>query len=112
MSTTIMQLNFKYDISNEDYIKAISPLAERFAAIPGLRWKVWMINADETEAGGIYLFEDQVHAQAFLESDLAASVTSHPALRNFSVKTFSVMADQTIATRGPISAGAQSQSRS
>lgn len=102
MPGVIMQLNFKYDISNEDYIKAVSPLAERFAAIPGLRWKVWMINPDETEAGGIYLFEDQAHAQAFLDSDLAASVTSHPALRNFSVKMFSVMPQQSIITRGPV----------
>lgn len=103
MSLTIMQLNFKYDVSKEDYIGAVSPLAAQFAAVPGLRWKVWMINADETEAGGIYLFEDPSHLQAFLESDLASTVTSHPALREFSVKTFSVMMKESVITRGPVS---------
>jgi hypothetical protein len=105
MSTTLVQLNFKYDISKQDYISSVSPLAEQFAAIPGLLWKIWMIDADETEAGGIYLFEDPGRAQAFLESDLAASVTSHPAFRNFSVKRFSVLLDQSIATRGPVGGG-------
>ena len=102
MSDTVLQLNFKYDVSAEDYIGAVTPLAEQFAAVPGLRWKVWIINRDETEAGAIYLFENRDALQSFLESDLAATVTSHPALRDFSVKPFDVMKDQTAVTRGPI----------
>lgn len=102
MSETIMQLNFKYDVSAEDYTNAVAPLAEQFAAVPGLRWKIWMINKDESEAGGIYMFEDGAALQAFLESDLAAAVTSHPALREFSVKPFKVMEEQTAITRGPV----------
>lgn len=106
MSDTIMQLNFKYDVSAEDYIGAVDPLAGQFAALPGLRWKIWMINEDESEAGGIYMFESPADVQAFLDSELAAAVTSHPALRDFSVKTFAVMPDQTAVTRGPVKVAA------
>ncbi len=102
MSETIMQLNFNYDVSAEDYAGAVAPLAEQFAAVPGLRWKIWMINPEESEAGGIYLFEDDAALQTFLESELAAAVTSHPALRDFSVKPFKVMEEQTAITRGPV----------
>jgi hypothetical protein len=102
MSTVILQLNFKYDVPEDDYVSAVASLAEHFASIPGLRWKIWMINADETEAGGIILFDDASQAQAFLESDLAAAVTRHPASRAFRVKTFDVMPDQSIITRAPI----------
>ncbi|GMR10514.1 MAG: hypothetical protein BMS9Abin28_1335 [Anaerolineae bacterium] len=108
MSETIMQLNFKYDVSAEDYTSAVAPLAEQFAAVSGLRWKIWMINEDESEAGGIYLFEDDAALQTFLESDLAAAVTSHPALRDFSVKPFKVMEEQTAVTRGPVHLAAAS----
>jgi hypothetical protein len=102
MSETIMQLNFKYDVSTEDYTSAVDPLAEQFAAVPGLRWKIWMINEDEAEAGGIYMFEDDAALQAFLESELAAAVTTHPALRDFSVKPFKIMEKLTAVTRGPV----------
>ncbi|MCK4789427.1 MAG: YdhR family protein [Desulfobacteraceae bacterium] len=102
MSETIMQLNFKFDVSAEDYTGAVAPLAEQFAAVPGLRWKIWMINPEESEAGGIYFFENDAALQTYLESDLAATVTSHPALRDFSVKPFKVMEEQTNITRGPI----------
>jgi hypothetical protein len=102
MSETIMQLNFRYDVSAEDYIDTVTPLAEQFASLPGLRWKIWMINPEASEAGGIYLFEDDAALQNFLDGKLAAAVTSHPALRDFSVKPFKVMEEQTAVTRGPV----------
>ena len=58
MSGMLLQLNFKYNVSPADYEGAVSPLADKFAAVPGLRWKIWMINEAESEAGGIYLFDD------------------------------------------------------
>lgn len=102
MSGRIMQLNFKYSVSGAEYEQAVSPLASQFAALDGLRWKVWMINEDEREAGGIYLFENEASVKAYLEGPLATMVTSHPALSDFSVKQFDVMDDVTAITRGPV----------
>ena len=72
MSGTIMQLNFKLHVSADQYEQAVAALADQFAALNGLRWKIWMVNAGEQEAGGIYLFDDAASVQAFLESPLAA----------------------------------------
>ena len=102
MSATILQLNFKFSVTGDEYTQAVSPLAEKFAAVPGLRWKIWMINEAESEAGGIYLFDDAASLKELLEGPLAAQVTSHPALSDFSVKQFDVMADVTAITRGPV----------
>ncbi|NOQ40866.1 MAG: hypothetical protein GQ562_11185 [Anaerolineales bacterium] len=102
MSGRIMQLNFKFSVSGSEYEQAVSPLASQFAAVAGLRWKIWMINEAETEAGGIYMFDDETSLKAFLEGPLAAQVTSHPALSDFSVKQFDVMEDVTTITRGPV----------
>lgn len=98
----MLQLNFKFSVTGEQYTGAVSPLAEDFAALPGLRWKVWMINETESEAGGIYIFDDEASLQAYLDGPLAAQVTSHPALSDFSVKIFDVMDEVTAITRGPI----------
>jgi hypothetical protein len=97
-----MQLNFKYSVSGAEYEQAVSPLASQFAALDGLRWKIWFINEAEGEAGGIYLFDDEASLTAFLEGPLAAQVTGHPALSDFSVKQFDVMEKVTAITRGPV----------
>ena len=102
MSVKILQLNFKFNVSRIEYEQAVSALASEFAAVPGLRWKIWMINEAEQEAGGIYLFDDEASVKALLEGPLAAQVISHPALSDFSVKQFDVMEDMTAITRGPI----------
>ncbi len=102
MSDMLLQLNFKFNVTRADYEGAVSPLADQFAAVPGLRWKIWMINETESEAGGIYLFENEASMKALLDSELAAGVINHPALSDFSVKTFTVMDEITAVTRGPI----------
>ena len=100
--SAILQLNFNFDVTAADYEETVSALAEDFAAVPGLRWKVWLLNESESEAGGIYLFEDEASRQAFLESELAGTVMAHPALRDFSAKLFDVMEEVTAITRGPV----------
>ncbi len=102
MSVKILQLNFKFNVSRAEYEQAVSSLASEFAAVPGLRWKIWMINEVEQEAGGIYLFDDEASVKALLEGPLAAQVTGHPALSDFSVKQFDVMEEMTAITRGPV----------
>jgi hypothetical protein len=102
MSAKILQLNFKFSVTGEAYTQAVSPLAEKIEAVPGLRWKIWIINEAESEAGGIHLFEDEASLKKYLEGPIAAQVTSHPALSDFSVKLFDVMEDVTAITRGPV----------
>ncbi len=107
MSGRIVQLNFKFSVSGEEYTQAVSPLADDFAAVPGLRWKIWMINEENSEAGGIYMFDDQASISEYLGGALAAQVINHPALSDFSVKQFDVMEAVTAVTRGPIEEPAQ-----
>ena len=102
MSKVILQVNFKYNVSKDDYEAAVKSLVSDFATVDGLRWKVWIINEDKSEAGGIYLFEDDSSLQAYLEGPLAASISSHPALADMSAKQFNVMAEVTAITRGPV----------
>ncbi len=102
MSGTILQLNFKFSVTGAEYEQAVSPLAGQFAALDGLRWKIWMINEEKGEAGGIYMFEDAASVQAYLDGELAAGVVGHPALSDFSVKLFDVMDELTAITRGPV----------
>ena len=102
MSARLLQLNFNFSVTGPEYEAAVGPLAEDFAALHGLIWKIWMINEEEGEAGGIYLFEDEASVKAYLEGPLAAGVISHPALSEVSVKPFDVLDGPTAAARGPV----------
>jgi hypothetical protein len=102
MPGRMLQINFKFNVTKAEYHQAVSALAGDFANLAGLRWKIWIINEAEKEAGGYYMFEDAASVKAFLEGPLAAGVISHPALSDFSVKQFDVMDDLSKTTRGPV----------
>ena len=49
MPGKILQINFKFHMAREQYEAAVAPLAEPIAAVPGLVWKVWLMNEAEQE---------------------------------------------------------------
>ena len=102
MSQKILQINFKFHVPRAAYETAVAPVAEPIAAVPGMVWKVWLMNESEQEAGGIYLFADGQSLDAYLNSDIVAGIVSNPILSDFSVKQFEVMAGLTAVTRGPV----------
>ncbi len=102
MAGRILQVNFKFSVSRTEYEQAVNSLAPKFADVAGLRWKVWTMNEAESEAGGVYYFDDESSLQAFLAGPLAATVKNHPAFSEMSAKQFEVMADVTAVTRGPV----------
>jgi thiosulfate/3-mercaptopyruvate sulfurtransferase len=98
----ILQVNFKINISGNEYEKAAAGAAPVIADVAGLRWKVWIMNEAEHETGGIYLFDDQSSLEAFLAGPIVAKVKSNPAYSNISMKQFDVLDKLTQVTRGPI----------
>ena len=107
MSAQLLQINFRFDLSRSEYEEAAGQLAPLFADLAGLRWKIWILNEAELEAGGIYLFKDEASVQEYLNGPLAAQVKSHPAFSDLSAKVFEVMEEATQLTRGPIQVAAQ-----
>lgn len=102
MSQKILQVNFKMKITGAQYKQTYAPAAGVLAAIPGLVWKVWIFNDQEHDAGGIYLFDSEASMQAFMGSEIVAALMANPDLSDFSVKTFAIIEDLSIITRGPV----------
>ena len=102
MSGTVLQVNFKLNVSPAEYEKAVTPMADPIAAADGLRWKIWIVNEEQREAGGIYLFDDESSCSAFVAGPLGSALKSAPFLRDLSVKQFDVLSDVTEVTRGPV----------
>jgi hypothetical protein len=102
MARTIVQINFKFEGSRAEYLQAFDEVAAPIAATPGLRWKVWPWNDGEGMGGGIYLFDDALSAQAYLQGPIAAGLGQHPAVSDVSVRQFEVLDSLTAITRGPV----------
>jgi hypothetical protein len=98
----ILQINFNYALTATEYEKAVAPLANAIANVDGLIWKVWVINDEAKEAGGIYLFKNAAAADAYMSSEIVAGIASHPKFTNISAKQFDAMESVSAITRGPL----------
>lgn len=104
MSQQILQVNFNFNVSREEYENTVAPFAQDFANVPGCQWKIWLMNEQEKEAGGIYLFDSEQAVGEFKKSPLVAAILSHPALSSFSIKQFDILEGISAITNAPLSA--------
>jgi hypothetical protein len=99
MPGMILQINYKFNGPRAAYEKENLPYAQPIADLSGLCWKVWIINEAQSEAGGIYLFDNDARLQSFLDGPIIAEIKGDPTL---SIKTFDVIPELTTITRGPV----------
>ena len=102
MPARLLQINLKFNVTPSEYEQAIGGLAGPLSEVPGHRWTIFLMNENENEAGGIYLFEDEASLGAFLEGPIVAGVSSNPALSDITVKTFGILDEPTGITHGPV----------
>lgn len=102
MSQKILQVNMKFSISKPELEAAWLKAAQAIADTQGLRWKVWLMNGAEGEAGGIYLFESDAAARAYLDGPIVAALKATPGISNISAKLFDVLESHTAITNGPV----------
>lgn len=100
---TLLQVDFPMQGPwGDEMAAAFSGLAELIGQAPGLRWKIWTENADEGLSGGIYLFDNDETAEAYL--------TEHTArLQSFGITDiraimFDVNEGLTAINHGPLTA--------
>ena len=70
MTKKVFTTKFNYSMPTEELKKIMPAVAPKFSEIPGCNWKIWLINEDHKEAGGVYLFESATELEQFLNSNL------------------------------------------
>ncbi|MCG3728708.1 monooxygenase [Vibrio cincinnatiensis] len=64
----LLQVDFDFTGPfGEEMATALAELAESINHEQGFIWKIWTENQQDNVAGGIYLFENQHSAEAYLE---------------------------------------------
>ncbi len=99
--TTLLYVDFPYSGPwGADMSAAMRELAESIAQEPGLIWKIWTENPAENTAGGVYLFTEQDHAQAYL--DMHTQRLNNVGIADVSGRLFEVNRPLSEIDRGPI----------
>jgi len=102
MKKKVFITKFNYSIPTGEFKKIMPAVAPEFSAIPGCCWKIWLINEDRKQAGGVYLFESATELEQFLNSKLLASVANNPAFSNFETNTFGIEEEASALTGAPL----------
>lgn len=103
MAKKILQVNFKLpekmDLNSPQVQETKEEWVQHAADFPGLEWKIWIRNEEREEVGGIYLFADEQSLQEYLDGETMEQVR---AMRDVSIKTFTIEEEPTRMTNGPI----------
>lgn len=91
------------NLNNKLSLRTGLEIAEVYAELKGLKWKIWMNNNKENTAGGIYLFETEEDAQEYIDSELFnKALTNNPRNIDLEVKMFDIIPELSKVTRAPI----------
>jgi hypothetical protein len=94
-------ITFKLDgIDDAAYQAHAEQNAPVFAALPGLRAKIWLANQQAGTYGGIYTWDDVAAMRAYLGGEMFQGLQVNPHLADVIVRDFSVLAGPTKVTRG------------
>jgi hypothetical protein len=102
MSGRIIEVDVHFSIPRAQFEQEVTPLADSIARVDGLHWKIWLMNEAESRFGGVYLFEDEASAAAYLSGPIVTQFAKHPAVSDIRVKQFDVMEELSAITRGPV----------
>ena len=83
-----------------DMAAAMEDLAKSINSEPGLIWKIWAEDESTGKAGGIYLFESEQTAHAYL--DMHTARLTQMGIRNIRGVVFDVNADLSAINGGPV----------
>jgi len=98
MHVSIVEFRLQ-EMDDAGYSQLCDELGPTFAAVPGLVSKVWL-HGEGGARGGVYLWEDKAAYEAFLASDLARAVASHPNFAELTMRDYAVDEAPTRVTRG------------
>lgn len=102
MSQQIFITKFNYSLPTVEFKKLLTSVADKFKDIPGCQWKIWLLDEEKKEAGGIYLFDDSKSLDDFRKGPLFGSVTGKPGFCNFETRVSAIAEKASAITNAPM----------
>ena len=92
-------VTFKTHASQEQFTAATAEHVPVFAELDGLLAKIWIADPESGTKGAVYLFGDRTALDAYLESDLFASILAEPSFEGVTWRRYQVLDELTAMTQ-------------
>ena len=99
---TVLHLRFKLRVPPDVLLAKSREAASFMAAVEGLIWKIWILQEEAFEMGGIYLFANRETAEAYLNHPIVQSVRLNPAVVSTDSQLWDVESSLSALTRAPL----------
>ena len=99
---TVLHLRFKLRVSPDVVLANGREAASAIASVKGLIWKIWIVQKDPFEIGGLYLFANRETAEAYLNHPVVQAVRSNPAVVSTQSQLWDVESSLSALTRAPL----------
>jgi Putative mono-oxygenase ydhR len=97
----IQVITFKLDgIDDAAYQAHVEQNAPVFAALPGLRAKIWLANQQTNTYGGIYTWDDVAAMRAYQGGKIFQGLQANPHMVDVTVSDFSILGESRTVTGG------------
>src|SRR5215471_3572237 len=99
---TVLHLRFKLRVPPDVLFDHCRQAATAIASVQGLIWKIWVLQEEELELGGIYLFVDRETAEAYLDHPVIKAIRSNPEVVSAQSQLWDVENSLSALTRAPL----------
>ena len=99
---TVLHLRFKLRVPPDVFLAQSREAATVIASVEGLVWKIWILQQEELETGGMYLFANRETAEAYLNDPVVQAVRSNPAVVSTESRLWDVESSLSAITRAPL----------
>ncbi len=99
---TVLYLRFKLRVPPDVFLARSREAATVIASVEGLVWKIWILQQEELEMGGVYLFANRETAEAYLNHPVTQAVRSNPVVVSTESHLWDVESSLLALTRAPL----------
>lgn len=104
-----LHVDLTLNVTPEAWLARCEAALPTMAELPGLLWKLWVLDPARSRAGGVYLFCDARSARAYAEGPVLAALEQSAAVANLSVQLLPLVDSLSRRTRGLPSAEAATE---
>jgi len=99
---TVLHMRLKLRVQPDVFLVNSREAATVIASVEGLIWKIWILQQEELEMGGMYLFASRETAEAYLNGPVVQAVRSNPAVVSTKSRLWDVESSLSAITRAPL----------
>jgi hypothetical protein len=99
---TALHLRFQLRVPPDVLLAHSREAATIIASAEGLIWKIWLLQKEQFEMGGMYLFASRETAERYLKHPVVQAVRSNPAVVSSHSQLWDVESSLSALTRAPL----------